>query len=223
MTKKEFKKRAIELRRQGYSYNLIKKQIPVSKGTLSVWFHDIPFSPNREVQNRIRGAVLRASEWQRKIKQVSLKDANREAIAEIGRLSKRDLFLLGIGVYIGEGSKSHNHARVINADPQVICLAIRWFEEVFALKIDNFSLTIHLYPDNNIEEALTFWSNITGIPRRYFGKPHIDTRVKKQKKHGMLPYGTAHLYTRARGNVRHGVFLFRKIASLIKEVYRQIN
>lgn len=219
----DLKKKAIKLRKAGNSYNLIRAQVSVSKSTLSLWLQDIPYTPNKLVQNRIRGSILQAQEWVQERKHESLESARKEAIKELGILSKRDLYILGIGIYIGEGSKTRNQIRVINSDPQVICLAIRWFEDIFGLNNKHFSITIHLYPDNNIKDAIAFWSKITGIPFTQFGKVQIDKRLKKGRKHGMLQHGTAHLYVTSRGEKRFGAFLFRKIQALIEEAYRQIN
>lgn len=170
MTKPELKERAVELRKQGYSYNLIGQEIAVSKSTLSLWLANVPYTPNSAVINRVRGSILHALEWHRKNKKQSLEKAHDAAVRKLGALSPNNLFMLGLGVYIGEGSKTRDLVRIINSDPQVICLAIRWFEESFGLNKEHFSLAIHLYPDNNIGEALTFWSNVTGIPLSQFGK-----------------------------------------------------
>ncbi len=221
MTKVSLREEAVKLRKDGNSYNLIRRRVTVSKSTLTVWLRDVPFSPNKEVQNRIRGAALRVSEWSHKNKELSVKTAQRLARKKLGIVSRRDLFLLGLGLYIGEGTKSRGNVRVINSDPRVVSLAVRWFEEIFGLKTKNFSLTIHLYPDNDIEEALNFWAHATGIPRGQFGKVQIDRRKKKLKKRGMLQYGTAQLRVHSRGEKKFGVLLFRIIIALIDEAYRQ--
>lgn len=155
--------------------------------------------------------------------QTSIEIARRHALKKLGTLSLRDLFLLGVGLYIGEGSKSRGHVRITNSNPRVISLAIRWLEESFGLRTENLSLAIHLYPDNNIEESLSFWSRTTGIPRAQFRKTQVGRREKKHKKRGMLRYGTAHLNIRGRGERKFGVLLFRTIIALIDETYRQVN
>ena len=215
--------KAAALRKEGYSYNLIMKKVPVAKSTLSLWLADIPYSANSLVQNRMRGATLNVTKWHQERKRHSLDQAMKEACIDLGTLSKRDLFILGIGLYIGEGSKTQNQVRIVNSDPQVICLAIRWFEEAFGLSKQHFSPTIHLYPDNDVQESLLFWADVTGIPLSQFGKPHIDTREKKSKKKGLLRHGTAHLYVYSRGEKKFGVFLSRKIAALIRETYKFTN
>lgn len=223
MVKSTQKELAVILRKQGYSYNLILKKVPVSKSTLTLWLADVPYTPNSEVMNRIRGATLNVRKWQNAQKRDSLERATASAKQQLGNVTPRDLLMLGIGLYIGEGSKSEDIVRVINADPQVICLALRWFEESLGLNKKHFSIRIHLYPDNDIEEAITFWSTVTGLPKDQFSKVQIDRRNKTFKKRGMLKYGTAHLSVMARGKPECGSFLSRRILALIDETYRQIS
>ena len=223
MTKLALKSKAIALRKKGYSYNLIREKVPVSKSTLSLWLADIPFTPNEKVRNRVKRASSRVVQWSQKRKRESEDRARKEAQHDVGKIDARDLFMLGIGLYIGEGSKTGGNVRIINADPQVISLAIRWFEDIFGLNTKHFSITMHLYPDNDIEQSLAFWSRAAGIPKHQFGKTQIDTRIKKAKKRGMLRHGTAHLVVKAKGEKRFGVFLFRKIKALIRETYKHID
>ena len=58
--------------------------------------------------------------------------------------------MLGIGIYIGGGTKSNNIIRVINADPKIIKFAMLWFKSILGFSNDNFRLRLHLYPDNNV-------------------------------------------------------------------------
>ena len=138
---------------------------------------------------------------------------------EIGNINERDLWLLGIGIYLGEGCKSNEAIRIVNSDPDIIKIAIKWFREICGLEIKNFRPYIHLYPDNNLEESLTYWSQITGVPKHQFGKISIDKRTNKStKKSSKLPYGTIHLHINSLGNKEHGRKLYRRIAGWIYSV-----
>ena len=46
--KNELKSKAIELRKQGFSYSEILKQIPVAKSTLSVWLKNVGLSKKQK-------------------------------------------------------------------------------------------------------------------------------------------------------------------------------
>lgn len=105
MTRINTKNRAIQLRKEGYSYPYISKKLAVSKSTLSDWLCDIPFKPNEYTINTIRSAHLASGAYKSKIKIESLKNAKLQAEKNIKNISKRDLMMLGIGIYTGEGER----------------------------------------------------------------------------------------------------------------------
>ncbi len=219
MTKLNLREQALKLRKEGYSYRYIKDKVGVSLGTLSEWLFHVKFSPNQETLERIGKARVAAMLSKHKKKEEQIKRALSLAKKDIGSVTERDVFMLGLGIYIGEGSKTHNNIRVINADPRVIRFVIVWFKSKLQFKNENFRVRLHLYPDNNEEECLSFWSKKLNIPRSLFLKSQIDLREgKKSKKVRKLPYGTAHLSIRSNGNEEHGVFLARRIAGWIDEV-----
>ncbi len=206
------KEKAIKLRKEGYSYGLIKEQTGISKSTLSCWLSGLSYTPNKETKKRIGKARSNSIITRNRKKLCIHKQIELQAKKEIGDISKRDLFMLGISLYIGEGAKTQKIIRIINADPRVINLAMRWFCEICAMDISNFSLAIHLYPDNNIQESLKYWHKQTNIPLKQFGKTQVDKRKKKSTiRNNKLPFGTAHLTIRSNGKKELGVLLFKKI------------
>ena len=129
--------------------------------------------------------------------------------------------MLGLGLYIGEGSKTHGQVRFVNSDPRTIKLAITWFQNACGLSKKNFALRLHLYHDSDAKRILAFWRKVTGLPKEQFHRSWIDVRTGKSlHKSGKLPYGTAHLYIRAMGNPRHGVFFARKIEKWSDVVFK---
>ncbi len=104
--KTNLRKRAIRLRKNGWSYNIIRDRLGVSKSTLSLWLRDIPYVPNEAVRKRIRNGPAKAAEVFNRRQRKRTAIIKQEAAEEIGVLSKRDLFILGVGLYIGEGGKS---------------------------------------------------------------------------------------------------------------------
>lgn len=215
------RRRAIVLRKKGYSYNLIRHRIPVSKSTLSYWLREIPYKPNKLVRERVNKRLLEFVMEKRRKKMASIRLIQSEMEQKLLPLSLRDLEMFGLGIYVGEGTKLLSLLRIVNADPRVICLAIRWLQDVFLVPQKNFYLRIHLYPDSNIEEALRYWSKVTGIPKTQFYSPQIDLRANKSgKKHNKLPYGTAHLSVKSFGNTAFGIDLHRRIMSAIDIAFK---
>tara|TARA_B100000745_G_scaffold297281_1_gene243983 strand:- start:852 stop:1523 length:672 start_codon:yes stop_codon:yes gene_type:complete len=207
----ELKAKAVKLRKAGYSYNLISEKLDVSKSTLHYWLAKIPYTPNEVVKARIGAARARSGEVKHQQKLASYKQAQELAVADIGTFTERDLFMLGLGLYIGEGEKNEV-VGIINSDPRIIVASMKWLQQVCGLQLENFTLAIHLYPDNNIAASLKYWSDITGIPRTQFGKTQVDRREnKKMAKRRKLPHGTAHLRVKSNGKKEFGVLLSRRI------------
>lgn len=219
------KSKGIILRKNGYSYCLINQKLGVAKSTLSGWLRNIPYKPNLTVLKRIKDAPIKSAQVLRNKRIRSLDKLRILTEKEVGEISKRDLWMIGVGLYIGEGSKNKvGIVRIVNSNPKVIRLAMQWFQKVCALGLDNFRLAIHIYPDNDLEQTIQFWSKITGIPKQQFGKTQIDRRKNKSiKNRGRLPYGTAHLTVRANGRKEFGVYLFRRISGWIEAVEKQIH
>jgi len=218
------KQNAIKLRKAGYSYNMIGKELNVAKSTLSNWLTNIPFIPNREVFQRIGKSKLKSALYKQKMKFENIARMKREATKEVGTVSLRDLFMLGIGLYLGEGSKSHEEVRITNTDPTIIKLGIRWLKEFGGVRREHLRVAVHGYPDHDINELVNFWSKELHIPVKQFIKTQIDTRPNKSTlKRRKLPYGTAHVYVRGGGTLLWGVKnLHRKIMGWIETTTKQI-
>lgn len=222
--KKSAKQSAIVLRQAGWSYNVIADRVGVAKSTLSHWLREIPYSPNQATIQRIRNGPAKSATLRHQQKINAIAKSRAAAIVEFGKLTKRDLWLLGLGVYIGEGSKLYESIRIINSDPQVIKLAIKWFREICGLGLSNITITIHMYPDLSESSVIKFWRDTTGLPRSNFMKTQVDTRRNKSgKKHRKLPYGTAHLTIRADGRREFGVALHRRIMGWITASNQQMR
>ncbi|MFA5020565.1 MAG: hypothetical protein WC517_00685 [Patescibacteria group bacterium] len=213
------KDRVIKLRKKGYSYGYISQQLGLSKSTLSDWLREIPFTPNQEVLDRVKMAQLKSAKFKQQRRINEIVEMREMALEEIGQLSRRDLLLLGVGLYWGEGSKSNENVRIINSDPILVKLMIRWFRDICGLGLNNFYVFIHLYPDSNIDAAIAYWSEVTSIPSKQFGKIQIDKRTNKSLRNNRkLPYGTFHLQIRSYGNKEFGRRLHRRIIGWIEAV-----
>lgn len=217
--------KAVELRKKGYSYNMISQKLGLAKSTLSDWLKEIPYTPNKEVLKRIKTGPIKSGEARHNKKLAEILKTKQLAKRELGKLSKRDLWLLGIGLYWGEGQKSCNEGiGIMNSNPELIKTMIKWFKEICGLSTENFSITVHAYPDTNIKKTINYWSKITDIPKSQFKKPQIDRRTNKLRiKKGKLPYGTVKFRIKSNGKKEFGVFLFRKIIGWIEASLKQIN
>jgi len=188
------KKKAIELREQGWSYNQIIEKVPVALSTLSYWLRDIKLSPEAEL------ALIEAEEIGRKkgvlIAQKQYRDKRRELFAESSlefdsiELTKDGLSLVGAALYWAEGSKGRKGGlSFANSDPAMITIYARWLREILGITTPEITCRVSVHIDDTIsyEEVEIFWSGIIGIPRTAFMKPLIkSTEGKKKGKH---PWG----------------------------------
>lgn len=219
--KKSFQQQAIMLRKQGWSYNVIIDRLGVSKSTLSAWLQNVPYTPNKSTLKRIKNGPAKSADTRRKIRLDKIAQIHTAAAIGLGKISQRDLWMAGIGIYIGEGSKKFEEVRIVNSNPMVIRIAVLWLREICMVPKDNLQLRLYAYPDTNIEKAKKFWQQTTGLPMSAFAKTHIDERTnKKAKKWSVLPHGTLHIVVRSYGDKTLGVSLHRKIMGWIESFYK---
>ena len=212
------KQQALEFRKKGYSYTYIHEKTKLSKSTLSHLLRSVPYTPNAFTKKTIGSARVQSGVHKANSKRQSIATARKRAVEDIGQLSHRDLFMLGIGIYIGEGSKTQNIVRVVNADARVICLFIKWLTSL-GYDINNLAIRIHLYQDSDVVAAETYWAKQTGLKSAQFQKACIDTRQQKNRKRsGTHLYGTAHVTVRAVGNKQFGVGFSRLIGAWMEKV-----
>lgn len=220
----KLKEKAIKLRNAGYSYSMINERIGVPKATLSNWLAFIPFQPNQEVLKKIGKAKLKSALYKQNLKFEDIAKMKLEASEDVGVLSQRDLFMLGIGLYMGEGAKSFEQVNIVNSDPVIIKAGMKWLKTFLKLDIKNFSVAIHAYPDTDLVKSVNFWSKATKIPKHQFFKVIIDKRRNKsQLNKRKLPYGTVSLRIKNGGTIFPGVkSLHRKIMGWIDSATKQI-
>jgi hypothetical protein len=210
------KKKSLELRAEGYSYNYISRKLNVPKSTLSNWLKNLPFLPNKTTNESVINSQQKAIYASRSNRILSLTKAKEYAEQNIKNLSPREIFLIGMGIYIGEGSKAYNTTRIVNSDPRIIKFALLWLKKCFGLSEENIKIRIHIYPDNDEKETLKFWMDQLQLKKDCFQTFYVDRRLNKRKNRaGVLPYGTAHMSVVSKGNKDFGVLLHRKILATI--------
>src|SRR5262245_43673691 len=101
--------KAYKLRVAGRSYNEINRLLGVSKATLSAWFSNIelPDEARQRLQKRtVEGGakkLIERNKEQSRIAEQRATETRTKASREIGKISKRDLFIVGVSLYWAEG------------------------------------------------------------------------------------------------------------------------
>ena len=218
----KLKREAIKLRKQGLSYNEIKKEMPVAKSTLSLWLKNVPLMPEqrkhlytKRILNLVRGPQ---SQRERRIREITkiVNEAEKEVQLP---LSYETYQLLGAALYWAEGSKTV-HFAVTNSDPHFILFMVQWFERVFEIAPEALKAKLNIYPQQNELKIRQFWSQLTSIPLENFEKSFIKPPNKGYKKNNLY-YGTIRIRVPRGTDMRHRVFGWIKAA--IKDMAPEIK
>lgn len=209
------KKKAIELRRRGWSIKDIAKELQVSPSSTSVWCQQIELSENQKkllfTKQVAAGNVgrQRGAEVNRLKRHTAVSLAQKEGSAIVGKISKRDLLMLGIGLYWGEGVKSRSSATaLVNADPNIIVLGKQWMEKCLGVQPESFSpyLYINESHSHRVAEILRFWIEKLELPSEQFHKPFIvKHKNKKQYDNQDLYYGVLALRVKKGTNLKYRI------------------
>jgi len=87
---------------------------------------------------------------------------------------ERELFHLGIGLYIGEGGKKkEQEVSISNTDPRVIRAFIQFLSEICSVGLEDLFAEINVYDDVDLESVQRYWEAETGLSRSQFHKPMV--------------------------------------------------
>lgn len=192
------REKAIALRKQEMSYSQIKKILGVSKSTLSYWLTNFPLSKERVEELRRKGWEKGEASREkfritmRKKKEKRIADAYKSQKKFLLPLNDRELFIAGLMLYWGEGTKSHMYAlELANTDPAVIQLFIHWLTKSLKAPKNKIRIQIQYYKDMDIDKTLQFWSKTIDIPLDQFVKPQMKKSSSKRINHkGSFGHGT---------------------------------
>jgi hypothetical protein len=194
----EKRRKAIRLRKQGKSYNEIVKILTVPKSTLSGWLKNV------EIPERIKNEILSKAKktWAKNITEYNKNKsrAARErwiemaehAKKEVKKITKRELWLVGIALYWGEGGKKDNWAiKFCNSDPEMVAVMIRFFREACSVPKEKLKPSIQIHRNINEPTAKKYWSKVSGLPEKCFRKTLFQAPKSSKMKRpaNALPYG----------------------------------
>jgi len=214
------KEESVRLRKKGLSINEIAEKVEVSKSSVSLWVRDIVLTKSQRKRISLRGRSIDSIEKRRASRLLSEKNKRNlisiEAKKDISSLDRRDLKLIGICLYWGEGGKSRRGSvRLSNSDPSIIKIMMRFFREVCEVPEKKFRGHIHTHYGVNVSKAINYWSNISGIPKKHFYKTYVKKFNGKIIEGHVLFYGTFDIYV-------NDTRLFTKIMAWIDAVREKL-
>jgi hypothetical protein len=174
------KEKAVQMRRSGKSYKQIRAELQIPLSTLSDWFRDIDWSIElakelslRQTEigtarikelNKIRGRNLEAA----------YEEARTKAREEFIRLKYHPLFIAGLMLYWGEGTKARKHGvKLANTDPELIRLFVMFLTKVCGVPKDRIRAQVLVYPDLEEKVCRAYWSKWSTLPWENFTKSTV--------------------------------------------------
>lgn len=189
MAKLELKKKAKKLRGKGLGIKTIAYKLGVSSSTVSLWCRDIKLTAKQQKElerryhdpyyGRRKANILR----QRQKRLHAIESLKQLGIQEIGKLTKRELFIAGVALYWAEGFKKDKRLGFANSDPVMIKFFLNWL--ISSCNVPKTSIRLRLGLNishkNRIKEVEDYWSKITGISKKQFQKPFFQKFIWKKE------------------------------------------
>ncbi|MEU2998570.1 hypothetical protein ABZ684_13475 [Streptomyces sp. NPDC006995] len=175
--KDDVRAKARELRLQGMTYDQIQVELGCSKSSISLWVRDLP-RPER-TRTREQSSAIGRRGWETTLQRrdAERRAARQRAEEEVGALSDRELFLVGVALYWAEGSKSkpyrtQERVTFVNSDPGMIEVFLAWLR-VLGVADDHLRFHVHIHETADVTAAEQFWAALTGAGPEAFGKTSL--------------------------------------------------
>ena len=187
------REKAIKLRLEGKSYSQIMKLLNVSKGTLSYWIADYPLSKsqleNLRLSNLRRVENFRNTFAKKRLGKLAYKYTQAREI--VGILDKREIYLAGLFLYWGEGTKdTKGGLSLTNTNPAMLRFFIEWLKQR-NIPIERIRILLQVYEDMNINDELLYWRRELNMPQSCFRNPYIKkSNIETFTYKGRFGHGT---------------------------------
>ncbi|MGW7618754.1 hypothetical protein ACWGLG_23475 [Streptomyces antimycoticus] len=191
--KDDLRARAREMRLQGVTYDRIQLELGCSKSSISLWVRDLP-KPDRPPRTREEASAIAKRGWEATLRQREIERQRTKLAAarEVGELTDRELFLVGVGLYWSEGAKSKPHnpterATFINSDPDMIQLYLAWLS-LLGVEPERLRYRVMIHESAQVADAERYWAeaigaDVTALERTTL-KKHNPKTVRKNVGEG---------------------------------------
>ncbi|MGW6396142.1 hypothetical protein ACWFR1_37865 [Streptomyces sp. NPDC055103] len=211
--KDDLRDRARELRLEGRTYDQIQLELGCSKSSISLWVRDLPKPERKRTREEASEIAKRGWELTLSRREEERQASKRAAAQEIGALSERELFLIGVGLYWAEGTKDKVYARrervtFVNSDPGMIRVFAAWLD-LLGIEPERRRYYVMIHENADVAAAERYWGDQVGVDPAAFNKttlkrhtPRTNRKNVNGEYRGCLVIqivGSADLYRRIEG------------------------
>lgn len=197
------RQQSLELRKQGFSYGMIRRKLGVAKSTLSYWLKDSPLSEDRILELRRLGwkkgeaSRERFRKTMRAKRDLVEKEVYKKYSKKFQSMTKNSYLTAGLMLYLAEGSKTDSHRIIVaNTDPRVIKFFIHWLKDFLGIPKSKLKIWLHLYEDMDIKKEQKFWQKELDFKANQVLKSYV-TKLRKSSfsYKDSQRHGTCSIYT----------------------------
>jgi len=182
---KKIKNQAKFLRRKGYSYGQLTKELGVAKSTLHQWIRGIKRPKKFTKLDRIRfikEIQPLAIERNRKKREETINKIISEIKIELNNIEINQSIkkIILSMLYWAEGSKTTGGMCFANTDPRLVLIFVTFLRSCYKLDENRLRVRLHLHYYHKIKKVRKFWSELLKIPEKQFEKVHRKKRNKEK-------------------------------------------
>ncbi|MEU6469368.1 hypothetical protein ABZ927_05470 [Streptomyces massasporeus] len=181
--KDDLRERARELRLQGWTYDQIQVELGCSKSSISLWVRDLPKPERKRTPEEASAIARRGWEATLRLRDEERQHTKKAAKQAVGRLSPRELFLVGVGLYWAEGGKDKPYDRrenvcFVNSDPGMIEVFLAWLD-LLGVERERLRFTVMIHESADVAGAERYWADLVGADRSAFNKTTLKRHNPK--------------------------------------------
>jgi hypothetical protein len=214
--KPKLKETAIDLRKKGYSYSEIMQKIPVAKSTISDWLHSVGLSKRQKqrLTEKKQAAIRRGAEAKRNKRILLTEEIKALARKEVGKITARELWLMGTMLYWAEGSKEKDYrpgskTSFTNSDPGMISIFLVWLRKICKKNLNDitFDIYIHELQKDRAMEIINFWAKEIGCTADRFGHVYYKkgNPITRRKNIGRFYHGVLKINVKASSSLNRQI------------------
>lgn len=186
----ELKEGAIELRKHGFSMNMIEDRYGIARSTLSGWFKNVKLTPiqKRKLLQNSKINLIAAREkavlWHNEQKRRRLEEAKLQALHTLGKINTNNKHILELALailYLSEGSKTTVETSIGSSDPLVLKFFLSCLKKIYNFDVNKIGCELHLRADQNPNKIKRFWAKELKLPLNNFKQVTVDKRTLGSK------------------------------------------
>jgi len=192
--KVELREQVIAMRLAGDSYDEILRSVPIARSTLALWLHSVSLAEHQrqritELKKSAQRRGAQARRTQRINKTQEIQSAARK---EVAKLIANPLWLTGVVLYWGEGSKEKawkpgRGVALTNMDIRMHRLFLTWLKSCADISDDQINFELYIHMGHGTAKAKRYWATGLNVSEKliktYFKKPNDSPKRKNIGEH----------------------------------------